>query len=141
MNSINKICVILSLMLILTACNKRIFDYRNKYTGKYGFEYTESLWNSGSSGGTGGVYETNLYKYSGKIDYDKENDEIIKIHYRANAICEVKVTKNGDLFLPCGSKVGKFSSKKQVTVNIGSGTCAYTSLGSGFKGTIKGRKK
>lgn len=85
--------VIASLSLMINSCEKRVFDYRNKYCGDYFFEVDATQ-----------VVDTEAtqsqWKYDGKVFYDKEDDrELLRINYSPTTNLTVRVSKGGTIFI------------------------------------------
>jgi hypothetical protein len=130
------IFLFLSLIIISSGCKKKLFDYRNKYTGDYNFVYSYSSWTLSL-----GVYESDTIYYSGKVYYDKKSKGIIKINYTSNATLELQINKNGDLSLQCGTTIGKFENKNKLTLNYSTNSCPGGGLGGGSNFSITGIKQ
>ncbi len=84
-----------------SSCEKRLIDYRNKYTGDYNITYKTS-WSAinGSSGSTSTDYTARVYylkKEKGKIRMDYNNNTIV-----------IDLDKKGNVLM-CEDKTGKFN--------------------------------
>src|SRR5688572_3880582 len=77
------------LLLTFLSCEKKLFDYRNKFCGEYAFS-AESILSVDS--------ETTITysEYDGEVYYDKKaEDDLITIHYKEEAWKTFKVSKDG----------------------------------------------
>lgn len=95
-----------------SSCEKKLFDYRNKYCGEYAFEVEKTLTVSGQ--GT----ETSNYEYNGSVSYnrDLEKDEIL-INYLETNTAQVSITKDGVFINKYGYNAlltGEFHGKENM---------------------------
>ncbi len=125
----------ISLVLINFSCKKNVFDFRNKYVGDYEFVYTYSSWQMNL-----GVYASGTNNYSGRVYYDKNTKDKIKIEYN-NSTLDLGIDKDGNLSLACGTSAGKFESKSKLTINSSSNACPGGGLGGGTNYSLIGTKK
>lgn len=93
--------VICACVIVLNACEKRLFDYRNKYCGDYYFEVSETLNTDAQSTITNTTYD-------GSISYTKENE-------RNEIMINYKPTSTGILIL---STSGMLSESDSPTSNL-----------------------
>jgi len=113
------ICL-LGYLALTVSCEKRWFDFRNKYTGDYHFTYNYSKWNINF-----GVYETGTIEYDGTITYSKKDDErnILHIQFTETETMEVEVEKNGLISSPCDKVIGKFTDKNTFHLTSSTWQC------------------
>jgi len=110
---------LLVLLIIALICScKRESDYRDKYLGVYTFtvhqhfiKYNDSI-----------VFDTIVY-YSGKIDKDQSNSDIIKINYDTWGNISPTITSTGKLYSnlnwPLGMTLsGQFESPYKLTFKV-----------------------
>ena len=71
------------------SCNKKPFDYRNKYIGEWNFSIEYSSFNMGNSPS---IYD--LVEYLGEITYGEEDNNVI-IKYSKNNSVTLTIDKNG----------------------------------------------
>jgi hypothetical protein len=126
------IIIILFSALLNFSCEKRPFDFRNKYLGNYDFVYSYSKWQLNL-----GVYDT--ISYTGKVYYD-DRDEI-SLDYNPNLTWVLGIDKDGNLSLPCGVTIGKFENKNNLVLDYTTNTCGGGGLGGGSNYHIVGKKK
>jgi hypothetical protein len=126
---------LLSTLFIVSACEKRLFDYRNKYVGNYKFTYQEQSVN-------GCIYNLGPVEpgeYQGKIYYDRKEDGKAGLHisFVSNITVAVLVNKDGSLGGECGSFTGKFQGRNTVNFTLLDpcfSHCSFTSY------TVTGQK-
>lgn len=102
-------------LLVLFSCEKRLFDYRNKYCGDFQFHSTYSFTVSGST-----TYDTT--DFAGTIYYERKTDEKtwLHLHYAEENSLTVWISKDGTV-----SKIndgmyfisGQFFDKDSLSVN------------------------
>lgn len=125
---------ILLVILVLGACKKRPFDYRNKYQGVWRFTYSYYKWSAYK-----GEAELFTDRYRGRIYYDglaSKRDEM-HIEFSDEFTSAISLTRSGH-FSGCGGR-GKFKDKKNVEFSYSSNGCS-TTYSSGISYTITGTK-
>ncbi len=123
-------------LLLAGACKKTALDYRNKYVGDFNFIYSYSTWDINQ-----GVYASDTIYYSGEILYDKKTDDLIKFNCAGNLTVELQINKDGQLFLGCGTNVGRFDNSDNVSIGFSSNSCPGGGLGGGTNTKILGTRK
>jgi hypothetical protein len=88
------------LIILLSACEKKLFDRRNKYIGDYTFTYSYSY----LQGGT--VIDTSIF-YSGTIVYGSKGE--IKVSWYDETMLTLEVDKNG-ILKKCNKNVGNINN-------------------------------
>lgn len=129
---ISNLFVIFGLIIILSNCDKKLFDKRTKYIGDYGFQIhitcTPSLGNC----------DTN-YHYSGFIDYSGDKEKVI-IQFEKNFTIEPLIDDNGNLIQHIdhyqSDSLGRFINENEVEFVIRTG-----GLGGGYFRHVYGKKR
>ncbi len=60
--------LIILLSILVNSCDKRAFDYRNKFTGFYQFEFTVTTWDDNLNDTT-----TDIIQMDGRVYYNKKS--------------------------------------------------------------------
>lgn len=116
---------------MLCGCEKKPFDHRNKYIGKWDFDVVIDEFNMSS-----GTTFHDEVSYSGRIKYGDADDEII-IQYTENHSVILKVNEDEELTgFPTQYCSGEMSGKKDIHIYL-----RYGGLGGGSSYDIDGRKK
>lgn len=89
----SRFLVIISALILLCSCDNNPFDYRNKYTGDWGFKVRKT--ETGTQ--YPGYYNQQDITYSGRIDHGSSGDLII-IRFLSDKKVEIGVNKNGTYF-------------------------------------------
>jgi hypothetical protein len=114
------LCVLLILVAgVSVQCKKRLFDYRNNYTGKWTFVYTiHTIQDSRIP-----EEETESGEFSGEITYDKNDDrrDDIRIHFAPDWTERITLNKDNEL-IKC-EKIGSFAKDDQVVFTFNSNSC------------------
>lgn len=119
------------LITALTGCEKKLFDYRNKYLGDYQITYYYSYWQMG--GVTGDTTITN----NGEVKYgDKGN---IKIDWYDGSEYEFEVSKEGEI-TKCNYSLGTID-KKNFSLSFTDDLCSPGPLGANYTITLTGSKQ
>jgi hypothetical protein len=113
------ICL-LGYLSLTVSCEKRWFDYRNKYTGDYHFTYKYSKWDQNI-----GFYETGTIEFDGEIYYSKKDDakNILHLHFTETETLDIKVEKNGLISATCDVIIGKFTDKNTFQLTTSTAQC------------------
>lgn len=116
MNKITSFFLLLT--VFLSSCDKRPFDYRNKFTGYYQFEFTVTTWDANLNDTT-----TDIIKMEGSVDYDKKGprDEI-KISISGLQQFTVTIDKDGTIS-SCGGS-GKIENKRDFIFDYNTMLCS-----------------
>lgn len=123
--------LILAFISTLSGCEKKLFDYRNKYLGDYSITYHYSY-----SQMSGPPSETTI-QYNGVIEYgDKGN---IKIEWHDGDRVEFSVSKKGAIS-KCNSTIGDIS-KKGFDLSFTDDLCSTGPMGANYTVTLHGDKK
>ncbi len=123
------------LMLSTLACEKKLFDYRNKYTGAYEFNYYSDSWIDGQ-----GIISADSGNYMGSISYDKKTDDLILVDYCGGGSMELEMDKDGTLRM-CGVSIGEINDDWEVNIKFTSNVCGQAGMGGGSNTKITGKKK
>lgn len=116
-----------------SGCEKRLFDYRNKYLGDYNVTYTVKWWDmSGNQGSSTSAFVAT-------VKYAKKSKNKIEFHYN-NTMLEIDINKEGEL-MKCNHKIGKFESKDKFTFKFDTNTCGTGGLGGGATYEYIGNRK
>lgn len=127
---------ILVLTFIFAGCKKNVFDYRNKYTGRYDIEYTSTSWDINQGSNTSGPHN-----YTGEVYYHRNTEDEIKIGFKPGSTATLKIDKEGTLYSFCGSRQGAFEGRRKFSVSISSNMCPGGSgLGGGTSYSVEGSK-
>jgi hypothetical protein len=111
--------LLMLLQLLLTSCEKQLFDYRNKYLGNWKFDVSDSheVFNT-----IQGFHDTTiLITYQGEIKYGSENKTIL---FQSQSYSkEFTIDKNGNIiptlvFGPNYSESGGFEGKDIFRYNF-----------------------
>ena len=124
----------LLITLLLSGCDKTIFDYRHKYIGDYEFKIVVSCYPSC----TPPPCDTS-YIYFGNIEYAENIDKVV-IHYTDGYSIEPMVDHDGNISQHFGhyqsDDLGKFINKNEIQFEV-----SYGGLGCRVFHTVKGVKK
>lgn len=118
------------ILLSLSGCDKKLFDYRNRYIGEYQFTYHYSYWQMG--GGTG---DTTI-SYVGKVKYGEK--ECIKFDWHNGDEYEYDVSRKGEIS-KCNHAIGKFD-KNNFLFSYTDNLCSPGPLGYSFTVSLSGTK-
>jgi len=127
---------IFSLFLIIaisTSCEKKFLDYRNKFIGKYSFEYHFSFTVLDSALRTSDTTIT----YDGLIRYGGEKQ--IKIQWFNGTEYEFDIDKSG-IISKCRKVIGEIQ-KKDLKIEFDDDLCSPGPLGANSKTSLSGKKK
>ena len=122
----NKLFILLFLSLIY-GCQKKPFDYRNKFIGNYNFSVHKRTWST-----LGPVTETD-YNYTGTISYGNYNDNAINIIFLDDKNVEPILYEDGSLKFQ--ALKGEFESTKKLHFLLGN-----YALGGGTTYEVSGEK-
>lgn len=125
------ILTIIVLFSTLTNCEKKLFDYRNKYLGDYQITYHYSYWQMG--GATGDTTIT----YTGQINYGDKGS--IKIDWYDGSDNEFEVSKDGEI-TKCNSSLGTID-KNNFSLSFTDDLCSPGPLGANYTITLSGSKQ
>ncbi|MNU79655.1 hypothetical protein D3C71_692700 [compost metagenome] len=124
--------VLLLLCIVSGSCDKKLFDYRNKYIGDYRFDYHYEYWEMG------GANKDTTITYEGKIAYGGKGN--LKIDWPDGSTNEFSVSKKDGEISKCSKVIGTIS-KKQVQFTFDDNLCGGGPLGSNYVVTFSGTKK
>jgi hypothetical protein len=122
--------LLIAAIFLLSSCEKKPFDYRNKYLGEYHFTYQYHVTYNG-----GGSQDTSIY-YDGSI-HDGE-DGFIKVDWYSGNPREFEVSKDGKLTL-CNTSLGSMS-KESFVLTYNDNLCSPGPLGTDYTVTLSGEK-
>lgn len=115
---------------MLCGCEKKPFDCRNKYIGKWKFHVVIDEFNI-----TPGTTFHDEVDYNGKISYGDVDDEIL-IRYTENHSVTLKVNEDEELTgFPTHYCSGEMTGKKDIRIYL-----RYGGLGGGISHNIRGVK-
>jgi len=97
------------------SCEKKLFNYRNKYCGDWEFEVVSVTYNEQDS-----TSSTSTETYNGEIKYGEESNELL-VTYLDNRSITIVVNKEGEIS-GSFSLDGSFESKKEVDFRFRTGT-------------------
>ena len=124
----------MSLLVAAVSCEKKPFDYRNKYTGEYDLIYKYNAWNFNS-----GITEETTAEYEGEISYSKKGSaDNLLLEVENGHKIEMRVDKNGRLTFACGANVGMFTGKT-LQLDFSSQSCGG-GMGQATEFSIHGKK-
>ena len=119
-------------LIIIAGCEKKPFDYRNKYIGDWEFNVERTEFNIDSVG----HYKHDSLTYLGEITYGGSGDEII-INYTYNNSIALTIDKEGVLSdFPTHYCSGKFDGDDKIHIFL-----RWGGLGGGISHRIDGEKK
>jgi len=102
--------ILISTLLLVIGCKKKLFDYRNQYVGDWKFSYI--IANDVRTYAP--RCDTLKGEYSGKISYEKSAAKgVLYIEYAPDASYSYNIDKAGN-FTDCAAS-GKFNNSKSVT--------------------------
>jgi hypothetical protein len=131
MKKFNCFLAVFVLITALTGCEKKLFDYRNKYLGDYQITYHNSYVKNG------GVTGDTTIVYVGEITYgDKGN---IKIEFFDGSEEEFEVSKKGEIS-KCNSLLGEID-KKKFSLSFTDDLCVPGPMGANYTITLSGSKQ
>ncbi len=91
----------------MLACNKKPFDYRNKYLGEWAFEVERRSYSMDTS--SPGYWDT--FFYTGRIDY-ADAGNALRVHYTPEDTVTVQVEEDGKVTSLTYLGYGEFSDEK-----------------------------
>jgi hypothetical protein len=100
---IHRVTLLLIFGLFITSCEKKLFNYRNKYLGDWEFKVNVYEHNIDSLGSQ----FNDSFIYQGQIKYGVNDDELL-IEYSNDDVITLKINTEGE-----------------VTTNLGFGTCTF----------------
>ena len=122
--------LLLGFCFILFGCQKKPFDYRNKFLGDYTFvTHVHSVY-----GISPVIIHDTTYTNDGKIWYGSDENKV-SISFSGGGTSEFTIYEDGTLDGGEGCK-GEFESTKKVQYS-----CYYASPGSSVENDITGEKK
>lgn len=129
---LSRLILIFGFLIIMSGCEKKLFDKRTKYIGDYDFQINITCTPNLSD------CDTN-YTYSGFIDYSSEKDKVI-IQFESNWSIEPLIDDDNSI-IQCidhyqNDSLGRFINNNEVEFVIRSG-----GLGGGYYRNIYGKKK
>jgi hypothetical protein len=122
--------VILSIVIILSACEKKPFDYRNKYIGKWDFVVERREF----SMDTNDTHYWDTISYQGKIDYANGENNLL-VQYTADDTITIEVDKDGNIVKPCWYCNATFVDNKNLDMYL-----RWGGHGAGLIHEVKGKK-
>jgi len=127
----HKIYWLLVFIAIIFSCNKKPFDYRNKYIGEWNFKVERTEVNTDSIG----YYYHDTISYFGKIKYGEQEDELL-FEYTADNSITLKIDKEDELSkFPTHYCGGTFYGSEKVHLYL-----RWGGLGGGVTHVIDGEK-
>lgn len=94
----NAIVALLAIIL-MSACEKGLFDYRNDMVGDYDLEYSYTYWYGGS------ISRDTTVFYQGTVEYGSKGQ--ITIDYPNGDVIPVYVDKKGAISIDCHGNIGE----------------------------------
>ena len=132
--AMNRTLTIFSLIVLISAligCEKKLFDYRNKYLGDYQITYHYSYWQMG------GVTGDTTITYNGQINYGDKGK--IKIDWYDGSEYEFEVSKDGGI-TKCNSSLGTID-KNNFELTFTDDLCSPGPLGANYTISLTGAKQ
>jgi hypothetical protein len=120
------------LFIIIISCNKKPFDYRNKYIGDWEFNIDITEFNTSSVG----YYYHDSLTYMGQIKYGNEDDNLL-IEYSSNNSITLKIDKENILTgFPTAYCGGEFDGNNKLHLYL-----RWGGLGGRITHVVDGEKK
>ncbi len=122
--------ILLGFVLAISGCEKKLFDYRNKYIGNYqltyNFHYSQM----------DGTTKDTLVVYKGKVKYGEKGS--VKIDWYDGSEYDFELSKKGALS-KCNTSVGSMS-KQQFQLSFTDDLCGPGPMGSDYTVVLNGMK-
>lgn len=119
-------------IIIIISCEKKLFDYRNRFIGDWEFKVERSEINTDSIG----YYYHDSLTYSGQIKYGSNDDDLL-IEYTGENSITLKVDKENVLSnFPTHYCSGEFEGKEKIHLAL-----RWGGLGGGVTHIVEGEKK
>lgn len=123
----------LTVTLFMTSCEKKPFNFRNKYIGTWSFTVKRTAYQLNQ-----GITLDDTVYYEGNIEYGSEKNELV-IHYLENEKVTMLMDIKDSLYKqnadPHVIDMGKFTDKKHLELTTG-----YHGLGGSSRNDVKGVK-
>jgi len=123
--------VLFPAIVLFSACEKKAFDYRNKYIGEWNFEVERRSYHMDTTGD----HYWDTINYQGRIDYGAGGNELL-VQYLADDNITISIDKDGNVASPCYHCNASFPDKKTLDMYL-----RWGGLGEGYVHNVLGKKK